>query len=573
MKRLSLSVGAVLCLLGAILLLSPRARAEDAPAAAPETPATPATPDATPVAVPETPATPDAEPVAVPETPPVAVPTVTPAEGASQIKEATAAYNNGVVALKKNDLDAAAIQFEQAAALAPTDVRAQMFLGYVRLKQERFDDALAALEAAQALSQNLNATESAQLQNNLGNVYWKKGRHADALAAFGKAVGGDPEYMDARYNLAFALLAQKNYKDALPHFTALLAKNPPDPSLDIAAVYDARGAVHEKMGQWSKAVGDYRKATDLDKKEATYAFNLALAMLNSGRPNDAIAPLQEVVRRDPKHEQAYLLLGDLYIKRRLWEKAQEALEHYVALRPAEFAGQFNLGVSYDYAGQFAEALRVYAEAERLRPRDPNVRNNVGRIYFKQQNFVEAIAKLQEALQLNPYFHDARHNLALVLTAQGEMEKANKEWKTLIDGLSRAVRNATDKRRRDSLQMRVDAVRGALADNYLKMADYPSAIAEYKQLLLTAPANINARSNLGLALYYTKAYEAAAQEYLEIIKRNPKNAFAYNNLGAVLEAMGKRAEALAKYRQALKLKPDYTEARSNVERLVAGTTVS
>jgi tetratricopeptide (TPR) repeat protein len=92
-------------------------------------------------------------------------------------------------------------------------------------------------------------------------------------------------------------------------------------------------------------------------------------------------------------------------------------------------------------------------------------------------------------------------------------------------------------------------------------------------LVFAPGNIDARSNLGLALYHTKAYDEAAKAYLEIIKRDPKNAIAYNNLGVVLEALGKRGEALARYRQALKLKPDYTEAKSNVERLLARTSVS
>jgi Flp pilus assembly protein TadD len=348
MKQSFIARFVLLLLWGTSLAGASRSLAQDAPAdakppagAAPTTPATAATPTA---------------PVA-PVTPPVAAPPTpgsTPAGtgDASTIKEATIAYNNGVAALKKNDLDGAATQFQQAVALAPKDAKAQMFLGYVRLQQGRYPEALAALQAAQTQGTGLDAKETAQLNNNIGNVYWKQERQAEAITAFQKAVDGDPEYMDARYNLAFALFARKNYKDALPHFSYLLAKTPPDPALDLAAVYDARGAVYEKLAQWSKAVGDYRKASELDKKEPSYAFNLALAMLNSGRLNDAIAPLQEVIRRDPRHEQAHLLLGDVYIKKKIWKKAQESLESYVALRPDEFACQFNLGVSYDYAGQF-----------------------------------------------------------------------------------------------------------------------------------------------------------------------------------------------------------------------------
>jgi len=115
-------------------------------------------------------------------------------------------------------------------------------------------------------------------------------------------------------------------------------------------------------------------------------------------------------------------------------------------------------------------------------------------------------------------------------------------------------------------------RGAIAENHLKAAQYADAASEYKALLAIAPGNIAAMTNRGFALYHIKDYDEAEKVYREIIRRAPTNAFAFNNLGAVLEAKNQRAAALENYRKAVQIKPDYTEAKSNIDRLTAGTIV-
>ena len=57
--------------------------------------------------------------------------------------------------MKKNDLAAASGYFQQAVTLIPNDASAQMFLGYVLLKQEKYADALPALETANKLGGSL----------------------------------------------------------------------------------------------------------------------------------------------------------------------------------------------------------------------------------------------------------------------------------------------------------------------------------------------------------------------------------------------------------------------------------
>jgi len=110
----------------------------------------------------------------------------------------------------------------------------------------------------------------------------------------------------------------------------------------------------------------------------------------------------------------------------------------------------------------------------------------------------------------------------------------------------------------------------LAENYLKSAKYPNAANEYRAILVETPKNLDAMSNLGLALYHIKNYEEATKIYRDVIRLDPKNAIAQNNLGVVLEARGLREEAVAAYQQAIKLKPGYEEAIKNRDRLTRAT---
>lgn len=490
--------------------------------------------------------------------------------------EQIAAYNAGLAALNKNDLGEAAMQFQKAIEIAPNDAGALMFLGYVRLRQQQYSDALTALESAKAQSAKLTPNLLPILYNNLGIAYANSKRPTEAVAAYQKALdASQTEYTDARYNLAFAQLTQKNYKDALPNLLKLRDARKDDATFQ-SSIYDGLAEAYENSGDWGQALGAYKQVTTLNPKDPAARFNFALALSKTGRVDDAIEQGEQVLKLNPNHEPTLLLLGDLYSRKGRWKDAKDVLNRYVLADGKNFTAWFTLGVAYDYSADFASALDAYAKAEALSPNDPAVKNNIGRILFKQgekfpEKYDEAAARLKEALKIDPSFDDALVNLALVYTAQGKWNDAIGQWNTYLNDIRHDIQQpgvtAADK---VELKKKAQSARGALAENYLKAGAYPNAVKEYKQLLADSPDNLDAMSNLGLAQYHTKDYPAAITTYRELIKRDPKNAIAYNNLGVVLEASGQRAEAVQSYRKALSLKPDYLEAKTNVDRLTTAT---
>jgi tetratricopeptide (TPR) repeat protein len=515
----------------------------------------------------------------------VVAPAPAPPSEESRLQQQTEHYNSGLAALKNNSLDSAADHFQKTLAIAPDDAMARMLLGYVRLKQEKYEDAITTLQQAALSGASLDAKTRAIIQNNIGMAYWNNKQFLLALPAYERALQLDTNYADARYNLAFALLSQSRAKDAVPHFDILIKNSPRDPLL-----HDGLGQAYENLAQWANAFAAYRKAIALDPKDSSYRLNLGLAILRSdpdgsitGRRDSAVGYLREAVRLNPEAALAYLHLGLTYIENKRWPEAQNALRQYVALRPNDFVGQFNLGLAYDYNSKFDDALRVYEAAARLQPNDAPTHNNVGRIYLKRKKLDEATAQFREALKIDPDFIDAHNNLGLALTEKGDSEAATAQWKELIASANRLLKampkpgtpeeKPRDRRRRNEIFARVITARAALAENYLQTKMYADAALEYRNLLILSPNNVAAMSNRGLALYNIKEYSEALKVYDGIIKRQPKNAIAHNNRGVVLEAMNNRTAALDAYRKAIELQPDYAEAKANRDRLLAGTTVS
>jgi superkiller protein 3 len=511
------------------------------------------------------------------------------ADDADAKTQAITAYNNGLEAVRKSDWDNAATNFEKAVALDPKDASSAMFLGYVRLKQEKYDAALSALQSAERLVGPGDATGKATLYNNLGLVYWNKNQPTDAIAAYQKALQFDKKATDAQYNLAFALLAQKRYADATPYLEALV-KTTTDPAL-LGTLYDALGEAYENQKNWAGALGAYTKAIDARPKEPAYQLHKGLALINSNRKNDSVPYLAKVIELDPQSTdaqsaEAFLQLGAIQIEKRDWPNAQRTLKSYVALRPNDSLGWFNLGVSFDYDGKFNEALDAYGKAQKIDDKNASIRNNVGRIYFKRGKLDDAVTELQAALALDPQSSDARHNLAIVYSEQAraldkekktaeskaKFDAADKEWRGLLANVEGQWRKETDSDRKAALASLVAGAHAGLAENALTQQRYTDAIFEYKGMLDAAPDNSVARINLGLALYYKKDYAEAEKVYRDLIARDKNNATAYNNLGAVLEAQDNKPGALEAYRKAVELNKNYPEADKNLKRLTDSTKI-
>jgi len=519
-----------------------------------------------------------ATPTAPPAKPPVpkapkAETTPAPTNSVSNIQQATDAYNAGIKALAKNDLTGAAANFEKAIQLSPNDANANLYLGYVRLKQSNWAQAVASLEKAKTNINSLDDSLKPILWNNLGLAYAKSDRQDDALNAYNQALQLDKNYIDAKYNLAFAQLTKKDYKNALANLLDLRSANTGDTTFQTT-IYNGIATAYEGMSNWASALGAYSKVVQLNSNDVDSRFNFALALKKAGRVQDAITQLQTVIKLRANYVPALSLLGDIYLNQHQWNDAANVLAQYSKAAPDDFNAWFNLGVAYDHASDFDNALVAYNKAETLNPKDPAVKNNIGRIYFKRGVYDDAASNLQAALKINPGFDDARLNFGLVLMAQEKWKDAADQWmlylSTLRDQLQAPGVTAAEK---VAIGNRGEDAHSALALCYMHAELYADARDQYKKLLTTQPNNEDAKVNLALCYYHTRNYTESVKLNREIIAANPKNAIAYNNLGVALEAMNRVGEAMDNYQKAININPNYSDAKNNLARLNAKTATS
>jgi tetratricopeptide (TPR) repeat protein len=80
---------------------------------------------------------------------------------------------------------------------------------------------------------------------------------------------------------------------------------------DHSEAYALRGQSYGRTGDYTAAIADLRRATQLDPENGEHHFNLALAYLHSGDPTAAADTLERVLSLNPHDEEALALYGRL----------------------------------------------------------------------------------------------------------------------------------------------------------------------------------------------------------------------------------------------------------------------
>ncbi len=90
-----------------------------------------------------------------------------------------------------------------------------------------------------------------------------------------------------------------------------------------------------------------------------------------------------------------------------------------------------------------------------------------------------------------------------------------------------------------------------------------AIEAYRQVVELAPEWLEARINLGVALYKLCRLEEAEQCFRAAVALDPQSSIAQFNLGCVLDEMGRRTTAIRHLRRAIELAPAHADAHFNL----------
>ena len=113
-------------------------------------------------------------------------------------------YSLGLTFNKLSRPDEEIVSYQRAVALKPDHVNAIEHLGLALFKQRRFKDAAVAFEQLKPYKPD------EKTYNNLGESYLEIGKTDESIEAFNSALGSNPDFDRARYNLGRAYLKLGN---------------------------------------------------------------------------------------------------------------------------------------------------------------------------------------------------------------------------------------------------------------------------------------------------------------------------------------------------------------------------
>jgi tetratricopeptide (TPR) repeat protein len=175
-------------------------------------------------------------------------------------------------------------------------------------------------------------------------------------------------------------------------------------------------AYHDPASIWQDVL-----ATNSD--DATANNNLADALNEMGRSNEAIEYAQRALRLKPNYAKAQLNLGNALLD---LGRANEAIEHYqqaVQIQPDFADAHVNLGMAMLATGRQQEAIAQYEQSIQLKPNNVEARYNLGNALLAAGKAQEAIESFEQALQLDPDNAEIHNNLGAALANAGRLQEA------------------------------------------------------------------------------------------------------------------------------------------------------
>jgi superkiller protein 3 len=270
------------------------------------------------------------------------------------------AYQNLGLTLIPSDPAAAIEPLQHAAELMPEDARTKWLLGVALEAAKKDALAIEQYEAAAKLDPN-----SVDIRNSLGFALLRTGRASDAEAAFREAIGLQPSgeaASPAHKGLLQALIAEKKNDEAATELGVYLEAHPND---------------------------------------AAMRLEHASLLVDAGKDDDALAELDRAAAGGPESFRALRLRALIYFRKKEYDKAIPVLKSAVALAP----------------------------------NDPDLPAQLGHAFMENKDYPDAVNELVVAIKMNPSSND-------VLTDLVAAEYLNKNYPAALHGLDLLAQRET-----------------------------------------------------------------------------------------------------------------------------------
>jgi tetratricopeptide (TPR) repeat protein len=321
---------------------------------------------------------------------------------------------------------------------------------------------------------------------------------SEAIAKFEKAIELNPNYTDARYELAWCQNDTKNYTSALSNLRRVRSEWQP-----TLRVFFEMGWAFEKLALYDSAIASYKRALEM---KPSYG--------SAHRQLGYIAYAKNEVTQGLEHFKNYEAAVDSITDYLYWYRkgylqnankdysgAVVSMEKSMRYKPDYMNTFLEMGYAKYKLKNDDEAIALYKKAIELDPKSHIGYNGIGEIYRdSKKNMTEAMAWYKKSLDLNSSERKACFGMGYCLNNQGKYSEAIPYLRKAIDS-----------------EPTYTAAYVELGYSFYKTSFYSDAITNLNKAVSLNPANENARYYLTL-LYISQKNKTMAQQTVDELKK-------------------------------------------------------
>ncbi len=217
---------------------------------------------------------------------------------------------------------------------------------------------------------------------------------------------------------ALTFRQSRTYRDVFTLYETTLARNP-----DCWMAHNNLALALAEMGRIDEAVPHLEAALRLRPNYPEALNNLGDDLTRLGRPAEAIPLLERALALQPRYAEAQHNLGLALLADGRKAEGIAALERTLVLRPDYATAHLNLGLALASQNRPAEALAGFQQAVRLRPDLVQARLNLGFALLQTDRAREAVPHFEAATTLTPADSETHRMLGRALAQTGQLPRA------------------------------------------------------------------------------------------------------------------------------------------------------
>ena len=208
----------------------------------------------------------------------------------------------------------------------------------------------------------LRNPENAFLIKEAGDVYAQAKNFRRAKDLYSQALFVKPYDKNLRLAWPRALSYYGRHSQAIEGIRHMLEENP---DFTEARLELARYLNWGK--KWDEAIKEYDKVLAQDPKDRKPLFEKARVLNFSGRWKQAIPIYEQLMQEEPGNVEALKELAPLYSWTKQWAKARQAYEALLSLRPGDPQVMEELGNAYFFDQRYDTAQQIYTQIVEANP--------------------------------------------------------------------------------------------------------------------------------------------------------------------------------------------------------------